>query len=64
MFRAGFDLLEAPSMHEPDYVACGVGYSSLPADQLPDVGCAPTGDVFLGNAGSLDYASDHLLLPP
>jgi len=63
MFRAGFDLLEAPSMHEPDYVACRVGYPSLRADQFPDMGCAPTGDAFSGDAGSLDYALDHLLLP-
>ena len=64
MFRAGLDLLEAPSMHEPDYVACRVGYSSLPADQLLDIGRSPTGDALLGNVGPLDYASDHHLLPP
>jgi len=64
MFRAGLDLLEAPSMHEPDYVACRVGYPSLAADQLLDMGRSPTGDAFPSYVGSLDHALNHLLLPP
>ena len=63
MFGAGFDLLEAPFMHEPDDVAGRVGYSSFSTDQLSNMGCGPTGDAFLGDAGFLDYASDHILHP-